>query len=63
MLQFVSSELQQLYHCLEEEFDPLDLCCTVTPILEGLEGNSLLCHYVEPLKEVAVVRLIKQVQV
>ncbi len=61
VLQYVPSELQQLYQYLETEFNPLLLCGRVTPILDGLQGNEQMEQYVEPLKEITLVRLIKQV--
>ena len=33
----------------------------VAPILEGLEGDKILGQYVEPAREVTLVRLIKEV--
>jgi len=47
---------------LEVDFDPLHLCSKVLPILEGLESKEVLGQYVEPLKEISLVRLIKQVK-
>ena len=61
VLQFLPPELQQLYQYLEEEFNPLLLCQRVMPILEGLGDQEALSQYVEPLKEITLVRLIKQV--
>ena len=43
------------------EFNPLLLCKKVCPILDGLNENETLKQYVEPLKDVVVVRLIKEV--
>ena len=62
VLQLLSPELQQLYRFLEVEFDPLHLCSKVTPILESLDSQDSLRQYVEPLKEITLVRLIKQVK-
>ena len=61
MLQYAPDELRRLYQLLELEYDPLSLCTHVTPILTALEEKDLLKQYVEPLKEVTVVRLIKEV--
>ena len=61
MLQYAPDELRQLYQLLEMEYDPLSLCTHVTPILTSLEENDVLKQYMEPLKEVTVVRLIKEV--
>jgi len=62
VLQYVPEELRKLYQLLELEYDPLSLCVHVTPILTTLKENELLKQYVEPLKEVTVVRLIKEVR-
>ena len=61
MLQLLSPELQQLYQCLEVDFDPLHLCSHVMPILEGVGQQEHLSQYVPLLKEITLVRLIKQV--
>lgn len=61
VLQFVPGELLQLHHYLELEFNPLLLCKRVSPILEGLESDEMLKDYIEPLKEITLVRLIKEV--
>ena len=61
MLQYAPEELRQLYQLLEVDYDPLSLCAHVTPILTTLEEKELLKQYMEPLKEVTVVRLIKEV--
>ena len=78
ILQYVPPELKQLYLRLEVDFNPLELCKTVIPILDGLPIPSSttaqeedeqsdkpysppLGQYVEALKEVLLVRLIKQV--
>ena len=62
VLQYVPEELQQLYEYLEVEFNPLLLCKRIVPILEGLEGNETLAQYMEPVKEITIIRLIKQVR-
>lgn len=62
VLQLLSPELQQLYQFLEVDFDPLHLCSKVTPIFESLDSQNTLKQYVEPLKEITLVRLIKQVE-
>ena len=61
ILQLLPTELQQLYHLLEVEFNPLLLCKKVVPILEGLTDQETLSQYVEPLRRTTLVRLIKQV--
>lgn len=62
VLQLLSPELQQLYRYLEVDFDPLHLCSKVMPILEGLDSQESLKQYVEPLRDITLVRLIKQVK-
>lgn len=61
MLQLVSPELQQLYQYLEVDFNPLHLCHNVMPILDSLEEQENFKQYVELLKGITLVRLIKQV--
>jgi len=61
VLQHAPDELRQLYQLLEQEYDPLSLCARVNPILTSLEENESLKQYVNPLKDVMVVRLIKEV--
>ena len=43
------------------EFNPLQLCKKVSPILDGLAEDEVLQQYVEPAREVLLVRLIKEV--
>ena len=62
VLQYVPVELQQLHKYLEVEFNPLLLCKRVAPILEGMESDDVLKEYTEPLKEITLVRLIKEVK-
>lgn len=62
VLSLLGPELQQLYQYLEVDFDPLHLCCKVTPILESLETQEHLKQYVEFIREITLVRLIKQVR-
>ena len=60
-MQLVTPDLQLLYKYLEEDFNPLLLCTRVVPILERLMEDKLFSQYVEPLKAIVLVRLIKQV--
>lgn len=55
-------ELQELYQHLEVDFDPLELCAKVVPILEQLEEQEHVGQYVGLLREITLVRLIKQVK-
>ena len=57
----MSPQLQQLYSLLEVDFNPLVLCEKAEPLLTQLEANEETKQYVEPLKEVTLVRLVKQV--
>ena len=61
IIQHATAETQLLYHYLEVEFNPLLLCKRVLPILERLQGQEPMDVYVEPLKKILLVRLIKQV--
>ncbi|KAF6024761.1 EIF3A [Bugula neritina] len=61
VLQHISPELKDLYNSLEVEFSPLKLSTKLTPCLKFLEQSNDLCHYVDSLQEMMVVRLIKQV--
>ena len=61
VLQHTPPELQLLYTCLEVEFNPLQLCRKVSPVLDGLADDEILSQYVEPTREVLLVRLIKEV--
>jgi translation initiation factor 3 subunit A len=58
----VSPELMQLYDCLQTEFNPLTLCKKVQPLIESLSSNASLSIYIEPLKEITLVRFVKQVK-
>ena len=60
-MQLVTPDLQQLYKYLEEDFNPLLLCKRVVPILEKLQEDKLFSQYIEPLKAIVLVRLVKQV--
>lgn len=61
VVQLVTPDLQLLYKYLEEDFNPLLLCKRVVPILDKLQEDKLFSQYVEPLKAIVLVRLIKQV--
>ncbi|KAL5471152.1 hypothetical protein EMCRGX_G029236 [Ephydatia muelleri] len=61
VVQLVTPDLQQLYKYLEEDFNPLLLCKRVVPILEKLQEDKLFSQYIEPLKAIVLVRLVKQV--
>lgn len=63
--QLVQEEYRNLYNWLEIDFNPLNLCKrvqTIVDIIESIPGeNNLLVSYVKLLKDVTVVRLIRQV--
>ena len=61
ILQHTPPELQLLYTSLEVEFNPLQLCRKVSPVLDGLVEDETLSQYVESTREVLLVRLIKEV--
>jgi translation initiation factor 3 subunit A len=68
VVQHVYPELRDLYKWLECEFHPLKLSERVCKCLEFVEqrGNELaveggLLQYVQPIKEIAVIRLLKQI--
>ena len=61
VLQCISPELQQLYNLLEVEYNPLQLCSRVQPLLETIGSIEGCQQYAESLKEVTLVRLVKQV--
>ncbi|XP_057379990.1 eukaryotic translation initiation factor 3 subunit A-like [Daphnia carinata] len=57
-------QLQQLYHYLEVEFDPLHLCNKVKTILSFMaevEETSYLSQYIHALEEITLTRLVKQI--
>lgn len=57
--------LQDMHEILESEFCPLSLCTEVTNLLNVAQSgdypNDYMEQYVDPLREVTLVRLIKQV--
>lgn len=61
VLSFACPELQQLFLHLEVEFDPLNLCRKVENAVAFLSKNEDLKLYVPSLKEVTVVRLLKEI--
>ena len=44
------------------DFNPLTLCRKVKPLLEFLSTNDDTTVYIEPLKQVTLVRFVKQVR-
>merc|ERR1719481_148947 len=60
-----NSELQDLYNWLEVDFSPLNLCRKVedrlTMISESTDEFSAIKQYTQPLRDMTLVRLLKQV--
>ncbi|PWA69667.1 eukaryotic translation initiation factor 3 subunit A [Artemisia annua] len=73
VMTYVTQEVKDLYHLLENEFMPLDLASKVQPLLAKIAklGGKLssassvpevqLAHYVPALEKVATLRLLQQV--
>lgn len=64
VLNYAVPELQQLYLCLEVDFEPLTLCKKVASITETLstqEHFTDLRVYIPALKDVTLVRLLKEI--
>ncbi|ODM86855.1 Eukaryotic translation initiation factor 3 subunit A, partial [Orchesella cincta] len=58
--------LQDLYEVLENQFNPLSLCADVEGLLKiaaaaGEHPTDYMEQYIDPLREVTLVRLIKQI--
>eukprot|EP00054_Salpingoeca_dolichothecata_P012469 m.69177 g.69177 ORF g.69177 m.69177 type:complete len:1174 (-) comp19963_c2_seq1:181-3702(-) len=60
IMNYVPEELKLLYTYLEEEFHPLQLTKKMTPVFEYIEKNEKLSHYLQPLRDVVFMRLLKQ---
>ncbi|XP_050068342.1 eukaryotic translation initiation factor 3 subunit A [Anopheles maculipalpis] len=63
VLQLAAPQFRHLYHLLEVEFDPLNLCEQVQKIVDDIEAdpNSVYGQYVQALKDVTLVRLVRQI--
>ncbi|KAM8707314.1 hypothetical protein ACLKA7_011411 [Drosophila subpalustris] len=61
----VSDEFRNLYNWLEVDFNPLNLCKRIQSIVDTIESgeteNTLLAPYIQSLKDVTVMRLIRQI--
>lgn len=56
--------LTDLYEVLETQFNPLDLCTQVQNCLNNLKtfaDHDYIGQYIEPVQDVAMCRLIKQI--
>ncbi|XP_014252767.1 eukaryotic translation initiation factor 3 subunit A [Cimex lectularius] len=58
VVQLASPQLQELYQCLEVEFNPLTLCKRVKAVTMELTQDE---QYIAPLQDVTLVKLIRQV--
>ncbi|XP_040564646.1 eukaryotic translation initiation factor 3 subunit A [Lepeophtheirus salmonis] len=64
ILQFATPEIQNLYQVLEVDFNPLKICNRVQEVLDYIdsaEDMSSLRQYIPSLKQVTLVRLLRQV--
>uniref|UniRef100_A0A1L8E6Y9 Putative eukaryotic translation initiation factor 3 subunit a n=1 Tax=Haematobia irritans TaxID=7368 RepID=A0A1L8E6Y9_HAEIR len=63
--QLASEEYRNLYNWLEVDFNPLNLCKRVQSVVDAIEAipgeNNPLSPYVRPLKDVTIMRLIRQI--
>ncbi|KAL5284743.1 EIF3A family protein [Megaselia abdita] len=58
-----SEDIGNLYNWLEIEFDPLNLCQRVKAVTDAIEedDDNLLNQYTQSLKDVTIVRMIRQI--
>ena len=61
VLPTVIPEIADLYQWLEVDFEPLKLCNKVSSVLNFLKGQEDYEQYVNPLKEITTIRMLKQV--
>ncbi|GIX77708.1 eukaryotic translation initiation factor 3 subunit A [Caerostris extrusa] len=64
IIQYAPPQLQDLYRWLEIEFHPLKLCSRIQQSIDFLikwEDYSELCQYISPIKEITIVRLVKEI--
>ena len=61
VIDYAMPEIKNLYQWLEEDFDPLKLCKDVEGVTNILNENEDLNTYVKPLQDIAVVKLLNQV--
>ncbi|KAH8295198.1 hypothetical protein KR018_008457 [Drosophila ironensis] len=63
--QLVSEDFRNLYNWLEVDFNPLNLCKRIQSIVDIIENgpseNTLLTPYIQSLKDVTIMRLIRQI--
>ncbi|KAF7710860.1 hypothetical protein HF521_009732 [Silurus meridionalis] len=65
LLQYISSDVKELYSWLEVDFDPLKLCARVTKVLDWVrdqaENEPDLQQYIPHLQNNTILRLLQQV--
>ena len=61
VIDYAMPEIKNLYQWLEEDFDPLKLCKDVESVTNILSENEEMNTYVQPLQDIAVVKLLNQV--
>jgi len=52
--------LHDLYHLLEEKFQPLELCAVIKPKLDFIAEHVTLKQYLLPLQKLLFIRLLQQ---
>jgi translation initiation factor 3 subunit A len=57
----VYPELQNLYHWLEVEFNPLKLASRIQSSLEFISKKEELVQYTSALQDITIMRIVKQV--
>jgi hypothetical protein len=57
----VLPEVTELFIALEDKFHPLQVASIVTPKLEFVKEQASLAQYIEPVKQLAFVRVLQQV--
>lgn len=64
MVAAAGQQMRELYNWLEVDFHPLALCgkmdASLKKLVEGEEAGALV-QYAEPLRDMTLVRLLKQV--
>ncbi|CAG9760936.1 unnamed protein product [Ceutorhynchus assimilis] len=64
VINLATTQLQDLYNCLEVDFDPLNLCPRVNTVIDYIqtdENGTALQQYIVALQDVTLVRLVRQV--
>lgn len=60
---YAAEKFKNLYYWLEVDFDPLNLSKRIHNVVKGMEReeNSMLTQYIQSLKDVTIMRLIRQI--